>query len=271
MNLNYGKIIILSGIVVAVPRWAGAFIAADTHTIPTAVSTALEFANIIGGFGMGILEVAGIAYMLGEWGQMKPRKTHNAKHLDWRFVVLSILLTISVMMTPIILSPYVIARMNGSPLADTLTGGWQVVWALAVTLAPALVSGGVFVAEYDPANQQKSAEKPAEKPAKSAGVPSPKPAKSAGVPSAHPAEIAGGTPHNSAESNTAHSAEFLGGLTEIQQKIVQLLASGAAKNVSNLATILGHDRSTIANHVKPLLESGYVRKSGYTLSVTTGE
>lgn len=143
---DYGQLLIWSAVAVSMPRWAGAFIAADAATIPPAVDQALHYMNLASGFGMALLEVMGAAYLLDAWGRMKPKRTHNAKTYDHRWVILSGFVLGLFLLMPLILAPYIVARMTAVTVAD-IGGGWfHAVWSVAVVLSPVFIVGGAAVA-----------------------------------------------------------------------------------------------------------------------------
>lgn len=150
MKLDYGKLLMWSAVIVSMPRWAGAFISADVSQIPQWVDTALHYGNLVSGFGMGLLEVLASAYMLEAWGQLKPRKTYNAKSLDHRWVILTVFVGGLFVLMPFILAPYVVSRMTAVPIGQAISSGfWRYGWAVAVVLSPAFIVGGVAVASGD--------------------------------------------------------------------------------------------------------------------------
>lgn len=149
-KIDYGKLLMWSAVIVSMPRWAGAFISADVSEIPHWVNEALHYGNLVSGFGMGLLEVLASAYMLESWGQMKPRKTHNAKSLDHRWLVLTVFVAGLFILMPFILAPYVVSRMTAVPIGEAITNPfWRHAWAVAVVLSPAFIVGGVAVASGD--------------------------------------------------------------------------------------------------------------------------
>ena len=173
---DYGQTIMWAAIIVSAPRWAGAFIAADTTDIPAYVDAGLQTINLLSGFGMGLIEVLGTAYLLSAWGRMKPRKTWNAKHIDHRWLILTVFVVGLFLLMPLILAPYMVARMNGTTIAAVMPSWFEYVWAIAVVVSPAFIIGGVAVAQgsgltarYQPAKAagvgSSAGEKPAKKPA----------------------------------------------------------------------------------------------------------
>lgn len=186
-KVDYGQVLMWTAVIVSMPRWAGAFIAADAHTLPSWVDAALNFMSILSGFGMGVLEVVATAYMLDAWGRMKPRKVWNAKSLDHRWKVLTGFIVGLFVLMPFILAPYLVSRMNGQTIEQALGGSvWlSYVWSVAVVLSPAFIVGGVAFAQdghlmpaQSGSQRAESEDKPAQsgaKPAKSKAVPAPEP------------------------------------------------------------------------------------------------
>ena len=179
-NRDYGQLIMWAAIIVSAPRWAGAFIAADTADIPPLVDGVLQYMNLISGMGMGLIEVLGTAYLLSAWGRMKPRKTWNAKHIDHRWLILTVFVVGLFLLMPLILSPYMVARMNGATVAAVMPPWFEYVWAVAVVVSPAFIIGGVAVAQesglsarLQPAKAGNGAADPAAKPAKKPKVAKP--------------------------------------------------------------------------------------------------
>ncbi len=143
---DYGGVIMWAAVLVSAPRWAGAFIAADTAAMPPLIDGLLNYANMLSGLAMGPLEVIGAAYLLDAWGRMKPRKTHNAKRRDQRWLILTGFVVGLFLLMPLILAPYIVARMNQATVAAVVPTWFQYAWAVAVVLSPAFIVGGGAVA-----------------------------------------------------------------------------------------------------------------------------
>jgi len=179
--VDYGQILMWGALLVSMPRWAGAFIAADSTVIPHVVEQGLQAANVLAGIGMGFIEVLGAAYLLDAWGKMKPRKRHNSKHLDHKWVILTGFVAGLFILMPFILAPYIFVRMDGTSLAQ-LPAWFRSMWAVAVVVSPGFIVGGVAVAQGDlvssastmPAKSQHSASTKAA--GKKAKAPEPAPA-----------------------------------------------------------------------------------------------
>jgi hypothetical protein len=144
---DYGTVLILAAFMVAVPRWAGVFIASDTASIPAWVSDVLHYVNLFAGIGMGFIEVLGAAYLLDAWGKLNPKKRADAKHYDHRWKVLTVFVFGLFALMPFILTPYIVARMTGVNVADALGNTIiRYLWGAAVVMSPIFIIGGTAVA-----------------------------------------------------------------------------------------------------------------------------
>lgn len=182
-RLDYGQVLMWTAVLVSMPRWAGAFIAADAHSIPHLVDEALNYLSILSGFGMGVLEVVATAYMLDAWGRMKPRKTWNAKSLDHRWKVLTGFIVGLFVLMPFILAPYLVSRMAEQTIQQALGSSvlLSYLWSVAVVLSPAFIVGGVAFA-------REGHMLPASQPAVSGAESGKEPAQSSSKPAKQPKE-----------------------------------------------------------------------------------
>ncbi len=166
-TIDYGKILMWCAVLVSMPRWAGAFISADTAVIPPFINELLHILNLLSGLGMGVLEVLASAYILDAWGKLKPKRTYNAKRLDHRWVVLTGFVVGLFVMMPVILAPYVVARMTAVSVSDVLgAGAFRAIWAVAVVLSPAFIVGGVAIANGNLINEKETSQATKMKPVK---------------------------------------------------------------------------------------------------------
>ena len=197
---NEARLLIIASVIVGVPRWAGAFLAADLAEIPLWLDDVLNVANMIAGIGMGILEVLAAKYVLEAWSQLKPKKTWNAKSYDWPWLVLTVGIGGLFLMMAVILTPYLVARMNGETVGAALSVTWlQYGWSLMVVLSPAYIVGIVsFSARFGgripgtPATKSRKVparakEEPAEASSKPA-LPAVEPAQASTEPAGEPAQ-----------------------------------------------------------------------------------
>jgi len=144
-----GNILLISAIMVGAPRWAGAMLAADVGVIPDWVDLALNWMNIVSGVAMGILEVLSIYYMQQGLRGLRPYNVRYGKtNYNWRFYGVLFFIVGLLGLTPFILAPYLMARMNNVGMAGVLLSPiWQVSWTVAVSIAPIFVVGGVALAQ----------------------------------------------------------------------------------------------------------------------------
>lgn len=157
-NINrywLGRALIISAVVVSVPRYAGAFLVADAGSVEGTFSEMLAFANAIGGAFMAPLEVIGAVFLLASLGDIK-RKTvyvrNKERHEKWneRWVGVAAFTVALHLLAPIILSPYVVSRVMNTTVASALQSSYLLVylWSFAVVIAPILVIGGVEFTGY---------------------------------------------------------------------------------------------------------------------------
>lgn len=134
---------------VSAPRWAGAMLAADLSKVSGGISDVLNIGNTVSGFAMGILEVVAVAYMLDAIRTMKSHQVSRSGVVKINFKFYGVLGFVSGIMviTPFILSPYLVSRMMSQEISATLgTMIMRYAWAFAVVVAPLFVVGGVAFA-----------------------------------------------------------------------------------------------------------------------------
>lgn len=148
MKRDYGNALLIAAIAVGAPRWAGAMLAADIGEVTGNVSTLLNGLNIISGLAMGPLEVLAMAYMFD--GLRKQRPTYSQRgrtKINWKWWGVLFFALGSLALTPAILAPFIVSRMNNVGMVGVLTAAtWQFLWSIVLTLAPIFVVGGVAFA-----------------------------------------------------------------------------------------------------------------------------
>lgn len=140
---DYSQILIIAALLVTLPRFAGAFIAADMVTIPGWLSIALSVGMGISGLGMGLLDVLGVAYVFDGWRRTMPR---NGQPWPYRYKILTGFVLLLVLSGIGILAPFTVARMSGSTMIHTL-GAWAWPWSVCVIASPYLLIGGIVTGQ----------------------------------------------------------------------------------------------------------------------------
>ena len=148
MKKDYGNALLIAAIAVGAPRWAGAMLAADIGEVTGGVSTLLNGLNIISGLAMGPLEVLAMAYMFDSLRKHRPTSAHRGRRrINWKWWGVLLFAIGSLALTPTILAPFIVSRMNDVGMVGVLTiTTSQLLWSIAVTLAPLFVVGGVAFA-----------------------------------------------------------------------------------------------------------------------------
>lgn len=149
MNTKQGNILLWSAIAVGAPRWAGAMLAADVGNIGNGLSQLLHVLNTISGLAMGPLEVLAMAFMLDSLRKQKPtQKYRNTTKVNFRWWGVLLFAIGLLALTPAILAPYIVSRINSTGISGVLTtSDVQFFWSIAVTLAPVFIVGGVAFAQ----------------------------------------------------------------------------------------------------------------------------
>lgn len=168
-KLEYGTLLMWTAAAVAAPRYAGAFLAADTMALPGWVSAGLNGANVLAGVAMGLLEVISTAYLLDALRDMKPQLKNGKRNPH--YIGTAAFAGTLLVLAPIILAPYVVSRMTGEGMAEAIPGVVvRYVWAVSVVIAPIVIVAGVafardgMVKKFDPAPAEKPTRPAAEKP-----------------------------------------------------------------------------------------------------------
>lgn len=143
-------IIKIAAVVTAVPRWAGALMAADGVPVPPAWETYWRTAALILSILMAVAEGFAIAFVFNCWRNQKDARSRL-------LLVLAILMLVDF---GVILTPYIVANVNGVSLSAVLAESWLIwLWAAAVAASTGLVVGSVGYAQKE--KPAPSAKKPA--------------------------------------------------------------------------------------------------------------
>lgn len=149
-GMDLGRVLLWSAVLTESPRWAGAMLAADMHRVDGWVSYGLNIANIFSGLAMGLLNVVAMAYMLDALRHELPTRTTRAgkTNISLKFWGILGFVVGLILLTPVVIAPYLVARMNGLDVAGVLTDrNAQFGWSIAVVIAPVFVVGGVAFAQ----------------------------------------------------------------------------------------------------------------------------
>jgi len=148
MKRDYGNILLWSAVLVGAPRWAGAMLSADVGTVTGGIAQFLNVLNVISGLAMGLLEVLVMAYMLDSLRKNRPTTmSRGKKRINWKWWGVLLFSLGLLILTPAILAPYIVSRMNEGGIVGILPAiPVQLLWSVGVTLAPLFVVGGVAFA-----------------------------------------------------------------------------------------------------------------------------
>lgn len=141
-SLDLSRFIIYSALVITAARYAGAFLASDLGTVSGVLSEIITGLMVVSGFGMGILDVIGLAYIADSWRLALPRAGRKP---GLRFMIITGFLLALFISGIGILTPFTVSRVNGSSIALALPGRELYVWAVLVNAAPYLIVAGIMV------------------------------------------------------------------------------------------------------------------------------
>jgi len=140
MNDSRADIIKVAAIITAVPRWAGALMAADGVPVPAAWLDIWQVGAFFMSLAMAAVEGFAISYVFNSWRNQQDKKS-------------SLLLWLAIVMLvdfAVILTPYIVANVSDGELAGVLGPGWLLwMWSAAVAASTGLVVGSVGYAQRD--------------------------------------------------------------------------------------------------------------------------
>lgn len=144
-KLNQAKVLKISAVAIAAPRYIGAF-GASIGVSAIELVPALRYAEMLTGGAMAILEGFALAFILGKIALLEPGSVQH-KQLT-RFAWL-IALTL-----PIVGLPYLLAEQNQQSIQSLFAGNLlafalQVAWSLTVLAVPVFVVMAVGYADID--------------------------------------------------------------------------------------------------------------------------
>ena len=117
-----GWCVAVSALLITIPRYLAVF-----ETVDDSWLTAL---------GMGVLLAGGAAYIFHAWAKTKRKDA-------WMLLVA---FGLNLLYEPFIISPFVLARLHGLTLAQSMSAGYSVFWSIIVAAAPVVLVGGVVLA-----------------------------------------------------------------------------------------------------------------------------
>ena len=141
---DYSQMLLWAATLVTVARYAGAFAASDVGELEGWVSDLITYSMIVTGFGMGVLDVIGGAYIFDGWRRALPRR--GAKWSS-RFRLLTVFVFGLILVGIGILIPFTVSRVLHTPISQVLPGWGIWVWAGMVNIAPYLLIGGVVMSQ----------------------------------------------------------------------------------------------------------------------------
>lgn len=133
-------IIKIAAVVTAIPRWAGALMAADGVPVPPGWLEWWRTAALVLSILMAVAEGFAIAFVFNCWRNQQDRRS--------RFLlVLAVAMLVDF---GVILTPYIVANVSDVELANILGDGALVwLWAVAVAASTGLVVGSVGYAQKE--------------------------------------------------------------------------------------------------------------------------
>jgi hypothetical protein len=133
-------VIKIAAIVTAVPRWAGALMAADGVPVPAAWLDIWQVGAFFMSLAMAAVEGFAISYVFNSWRNQQDKRS-------------SLLLWLAIVMLvdfAVILTPYIVGNVSDGELAGVLGPGWLLwMWSAAVAASTGLVVGSVGYAQRD--------------------------------------------------------------------------------------------------------------------------
>lgn len=121
-----GYVLAASALLVSIPRFIAVFARID----------GLPFTA----YGMGILLAVGAAYILDAWADASQR---GLTRPTWPLLAA---FTVNLVLEPLIVVPFVLARLWQVDMAAVMAGWYAVIWAIIVASAPVVLVGGIVLA-----------------------------------------------------------------------------------------------------------------------------
>ena len=137
---NWATVIKIAAVAVAAPRWIGALLEAEGVPLPAEWRGWWVIFSAVCAAGMALVEAGAFAYCLRSWRGMTGRSAN----------VMALMIGASAVTFVIVLSPYIAANVSRHSMSTLLTGGWLLVWSVAVALSTILIIASVGYAQKRP-------------------------------------------------------------------------------------------------------------------------
>lgn len=149
MNNNRADAIKIAAVVTAVPRWAGALMAADGVPVPAGWVEWWQIAAFVMSIAMAAVEGFAISFVFNSWRNQQDKKS---RLLLWLAIIMLVDFAV-------ILTPYVVSNVSEEELASVLgTGALLWLWSIAVAASTGLVVGSVGYAQKESKSQPASSQ-----------------------------------------------------------------------------------------------------------------
>lgn len=155
------QVILWVAAIVNIPRYAGAFIYADLAEVPDWLSDWMNWANLVSGIAMGIVEAGAIALIMDGLRQTSLWSKTGLAGMNWKWIA-NLIFGLGMMIIAIfILVPFMNARMNAQQMREILPSPFlQAAWNLFIVLAPIFIIAGASFAQTDLVGRKFVEEKP---------------------------------------------------------------------------------------------------------------
>jgi len=150
---DFGLLLLITGALANITIWIGAFVATESQGPVGAWvhSSLLPVLGGISGLAMGITVTAGLVYVLGRLGRMKPTTEHKMRGKkkyqtvpNMRFYGAWASIILLLIISPAMLAPYVFMTISGAgSLYAVLGERWAGIWSVGRIIAADLAMSAV--------------------------------------------------------------------------------------------------------------------------------
>lgn len=130
----------IGAVVTATPRWVAALLLAEGFVLPEAWMSWWIPVSAILSAGMAITEALAFAFIFEAWRNQQDKKAN----------VLLIFAGVAAVVFISVVSPYIVASVQGLPLAQVLSGVWLWGWAASVAASTIVIVAAVGYAQKLP-------------------------------------------------------------------------------------------------------------------------